>query len=518
LLQGEVESLSTNDIAELLRKGIEAARESKRSEARNYFEQVVELDEKNEKGWFWLASVVDTDEERRICLSNVLHINPNNERAKRALTALDAKSKDKKLAAAVQDAEVIAGVTRRQVVLIAGGGAAAIFIILLIALVVIVANNNRQGAEQATAQAIAQVAADSLLTATEAAVQSTATAASIAATQLALIPPTVPTSVLATLPPTWTPTPQATGLPTSDILPPPIGLPGRLVMWGGEDTLKTGYLPLGYYDFDRGTVYAQIGTSFGKNIRITPNGQRTVYTVYDQLLFSSSLEADNLNGTQIESVPERWQDTGTGILVPQMPSWGPFGLSIVFVGRPQNAQNLEVFIVDLNPPAGSNPVRQVTSDAADYTYPAFSPDGKKIAVVRTDQNAAVPTVDIVSIDVATGGKIPITNDAGSYVETSPRWTKDGSQIYFAAAASNDPNNADIYVKNSNGTGSTLPLYRDPSDNLFPVLSPDGRYLAFASNAGGSYDIYIWDQQDSKLSRLTNTPDQEFPGDWWEQGN
>ncbi len=511
--------MSTNDIAELLRKGIEAARENKRSEARDYFEQVVELDEKNEKGWFWLASVVDTDEERRICLSNVLHINPNNERAKRALTALDAKAKDKKSApAAADDGEVIAGVTRRQVTLIAGGGAVVVIVLLLIALVVISANNNRQAAEKETAQAVAQLATNSMYTSTAAAALSTATAASMAATAQALITPTVPTPNVPTLPPEWTATPLPTPVPTREVIPPPIGLPGKLVMWGGQDMLATGFLPLGYYDFDRGTVYTQIGNSLGKNISITPNGDRVVYTSYDQLLFTSSLEAINLNGTQKELIPERWQNTGTGILQPQMPSWGPLGLSIVFIGRPQASQNMEVFIVDLKAATGTNPVRQVTNDAANYSYPSFSPDGSKIAAVRTDTNAAQPTVDIVNIDVATGGKIPITNDAGSYVETSPRWTKDGSQIYFAAAASNDPNNSDIYIKNSNGTGSTLPLYRDPSDNLFPVLSPDGRYLAFASNAGGSYDIYIWDQQDNKLSQLTDTPDQEFPGDWWEASN
>ena len=69
------------------------------NEARGLFEQVVELDEKSEKGWFWLASVVESDEERRICLGNVLHINPNNERAKRALDTLQAKAKTAKPAA-----------------------------------------------------------------------------------------------------------------------------------------------------------------------------------------------------------------------------------------------------------------------------------------------------------------------------------------------------------------------------------------------------------------------------------
>ena len=36
----------------------------------------------------WLASVVDTPRERRLCLENVLEINPNNQRAREALAAL----------------------------------------------------------------------------------------------------------------------------------------------------------------------------------------------------------------------------------------------------------------------------------------------------------------------------------------------------------------------------------------------------------------------------------------------
>ena len=104
-----------NNVAVLLQKGIEAAREGKRSEAHDLFQQVIEIDEKNEKGWFWLASVVETDEERIICLGNVLHINPNNERAKRALDTLQAKAKEKKTTSDAVEAEVIPGVSRRRV-------------------------------------------------------------------------------------------------------------------------------------------------------------------------------------------------------------------------------------------------------------------------------------------------------------------------------------------------------------------------------------------------------------------
>jgi Tol biopolymer transport system component len=47
------------------------------------------------------------------------------------------------------------------------------------------------------------------------------------------------------------------------------------------------------------------------------------------------------------------------------------------------------------------------------------------------------------------------------------------------------------------------------------LSPDARYLAFASNAAGQYDIYVVNQNTGELSQLTSSLDDEFPGDWWQ---
>ena len=77
------------EIKRLLQEGREAARQGDKATARDRFEQVTELDENNERAWFYLASVVDTDEERRICLTNVLVINPNNERAQELMEKLN---------------------------------------------------------------------------------------------------------------------------------------------------------------------------------------------------------------------------------------------------------------------------------------------------------------------------------------------------------------------------------------------------------------------------------------------
>jgi len=55
---------------------------------REILEEILETDESNEEVWLWLSSVVDTDEDREICLENVLAINPDNIVAQRGLEAL----------------------------------------------------------------------------------------------------------------------------------------------------------------------------------------------------------------------------------------------------------------------------------------------------------------------------------------------------------------------------------------------------------------------------------------------
>jgi hypothetical protein len=73
---------------DLLERGVTALKEERKAEARGLLEQVLAQDERNETAWLWMSGVVDTDTERRICLENVLAINPNNGIAKRGLERL----------------------------------------------------------------------------------------------------------------------------------------------------------------------------------------------------------------------------------------------------------------------------------------------------------------------------------------------------------------------------------------------------------------------------------------------
>jgi tetratricopeptide (TPR) repeat protein len=73
----------------LLKQGIAAAKAGRTQEARQILFEVIKLDERNEQAWLWLSGVVESFEDKRICLENALAINPHNSHALSGLRWLD---------------------------------------------------------------------------------------------------------------------------------------------------------------------------------------------------------------------------------------------------------------------------------------------------------------------------------------------------------------------------------------------------------------------------------------------
>jgi len=78
----------TANLDAMLRAANDAIAANKKADARALLEKVLEIEEHNEQAWMNLTQVVDTTEERRICLENVLVINPKNTAAQEALRQL----------------------------------------------------------------------------------------------------------------------------------------------------------------------------------------------------------------------------------------------------------------------------------------------------------------------------------------------------------------------------------------------------------------------------------------------
>lgn len=77
--------MSSANVEGMLREGVNALKVGRREEARALLLRAVELDQFNEEAWLWLSGVLDSLEDQRTALENVLAINPNNDRARQGL-------------------------------------------------------------------------------------------------------------------------------------------------------------------------------------------------------------------------------------------------------------------------------------------------------------------------------------------------------------------------------------------------------------------------------------------------
>jgi TolB protein len=69
------------------------------------------------------------------------------------------------------------------------------------------------------------------------------------------------------------------------------------------------------------------------------------------------------------------------------------------------------------------------------------------------------------------------------------------------------------MMNADGSGVTN-LTNLPSNELYPVWSPDGTKIAFVSEGGiKQYEIYVMNADGSRKTNLTNDSDQDWAPDW-----
>jgi Tol biopolymer transport system component/predicted Ser/Thr protein kinase len=118
---------------------------------------------------------------------------------------------------------------------------------------------------------------------------------------------------------------------------------------------------------------------------------------------------------------------------------------------------------------------------------SISPDAKKVAAEFFDVQSS--NSDIWVLDTARGLKTRFTFDPAR--DYYPVWSPDGSQIVFASARGKAQ--ADLYLKSSSGVGSDQLLLQSDQEKLPTDWSRDGKYLAYTvqdrtSNTGS--DIWV----------------------------
>jgi TolB protein len=125
---------------------------------------------------------------------------------------------------------------------------------------------------------------------------------------------------------------------------------------------------------------------------------------------------------------------------------------------------------------------------------SFSPDGRHLvyhSLRYTDHLTQIFTADLSfnSEGEITGitGEHQLTQDEN--INTNPAWHPDGVHIIYTTSR-HGRDNYELYLMNSQGRHKTRITY-SPGADLFPVFSPDGKYLMWASKRAkdGSIEIY-----------------------------
>jgi serine/threonine protein kinase len=139
---------------------------------------------------------------------------------------------------------------------------------------------------------------------------------------------------------------------------------------------------------------------------------------------------------------------------------------------------------------------------ADFGFnPAWSPDGREIAVATeraVDPRTRFSASRIVRIDIATGAQRPLAVPDG----VQPAWSPKGLRIAYWGVA--QPGNRRVIWTIPVDGGSPVKVVDDDFYNWSPVWSPDGRFLYFASNRGGSMNLWRI-AIDERSGRVLGTP-------------
>jgi hypothetical protein len=92
-----------------------------------------------------------------------------------------------------------------------------------------------------------------------------------------------------------------------------------------------------------------------------------------------------------------------------------------------------------------------------------------------------------------------------------------SKIVFTRIPAGSSNH-DIYVANADGSGA-VDITNNAADDVDPAISPDGTRVAFSSNRGGTYDLYVVSVNGGVPIRITNNvPGNEIEPSWSPDGN
>ena len=203
---------------------------------------------------------------------------------------------------------------------------------------------------------------------------------------------------------------------------------------------------------------------------LSPDGKWLVYSVDGDIFLQSVGGQGVINLTKDTPASQDSQ-----------PSFSPDGERIAFVSTRESGG---LFVMGRT----GESVRRLTDAGFN---PKWSPDGKEIVfasepVQGEPHNRNTRTSELWAVNSTTGVKRKITDTDG----VQPTWSPNGTRIaYWRIRVPGRPlGQRDIWTIPAGG-GEPTPLTDDAPLDWSPVWSPDGRFLYFSSDRGGSVNLW-----------------------------
>ena len=202
------------------------------------------------------------------------------------------------------------------------------------------------------------------------------------------------------------------------------------------------------------------------------------------------------------------------------PQWSADGSRIAFTSQ-STGNNLDIFIRSSTKTVRGRPrLTQITKNSAKDVDPSWSPDGKQIAFTSDRRG----NEDIYVIGSAASKRPkPRQLTRSRSPDRHPSWSPDGKSIVFASGRDR---NFNIYLIPAGGcpARSRAPcpvrLTSHKGHDMYPVWSPDGSQIAFASKRDRKtgYDIYIMNANGSGQKRVTTMSGHALHPSWSPDGS
>jgi len=141
---------------------------------------------------------------------------------------------------------------------------------------------------------------------------------------------------------------------------------------------------------------------------------------------------------------------------------------------------LDVFVIEL----GRNLTRRLTSDRGTENHPAWSPDGTTI--VYGANRRGPPNLQARAAD-ASGREREIVPPVSHGPQSFASFTPDGRSLVYVQARRTG---SDIMLAPFEGGSDPVALAQAKGRIVWPQVSPDGRWLAYAANESGRYEVYV----------------------------